>query len=214
MNEDRMDRLIRDAGREYNVPPETPHEEMWARIEGARRMRGGWWRRRTGRGVWVRRGVGAAAVLAVGIGIGRLAAPPRGPAVGDLPQSVGTVSTSRPLPYRVAAVEHLSQAEALLTTYLLTTYRTDERVGQRMDVTDWARELLTTTRLLLDSPAASDHSLRMLLEDLELVLAQLAQISSDEAGGDEGFATQAIEERNVLLRLRTAVPAGPPSAGT
>lgn len=40
MNQDRIESLLREAERGYNVPPPTPREEMWARIETARRASG------------------------------------------------------------------------------------------------------------------------------------------------------------------------------
>ena len=46
-------------------------------------------------------------------------------------------------------------------------------------MTTAARSLLGTNRLLLDSPVATDPRMRQLLEDLELVLAQIAQLSAE-----------------------------------
>ena len=62
---------------------------------------------------------------------------------------------------------------------------------------------------MLDSPAAQDARLKGLLEDLELVLAQIAQLPS--SGDREGVRSinQGLDQRSVLLRLRTANPAGP-----
>jgi hypothetical protein len=62
--------------------------------------------------------------------------------------------------------------------------------------------------LLLDSPAANDASTRLLLQDLELVLAEIAQLSSSPKSHDRDLITQGLEQGGVLSRLRTAVPAG------
>jgi len=62
---------------------------------------------------------------------------------------------------------------------------------------------------MMDSPAARDPRLKSLLEDLEVVLAQIAQVPAGRAGEDVDLITQGIEQRSVLLRLQTAVPAGP-----
>jgi hypothetical protein len=85
----------------------------------------------------------------------------------------------------------------------------------------WARPLLGDTRLLLDSPAASDPRRRRLLEDLELVLAEVARLAtppSDSASLGTAGTAQARTERQLidgtlrraqlLPRLRTLVPAG------
>jgi hypothetical protein len=76
-----------------------------------------------------------------------------------------------------------------------------------------ARDLLTTTRLMLDSPAANDPRLQPLLEDLELVLAQITQLPAERGRKNEmDLINQGLNQRSVLTRLRTAspaIPAGP-----
>jgi hypothetical protein len=62
--------------------------------------------------------------------------------------------------------------------------------------------------LLLDSPAADDQSTRLLLQDLELVLAEIAQLSVSSESHERDLITQNLEQGGVLSRLRTAVPAG------
>src|SRR5438034_1004688 len=71
-----------------------------------------------------------------------------------------------------------------------------------------ARDLLATTRLMLDSPAGKDARLKGLLEDLELVLAQIAQLPASADREDVQSINQGLDQRSVLLRLRTANPAG------
>jgi hypothetical protein len=80
----------------------------------------------------------------------------------------------------------------------------------------WSKDLLSTTRLLLDSPAGADPQLRALLEDLELVLVQLSQLPADdatqEAKQEVEMVTDAIEEGGVLPKIRTALQANTPTA--
>ena len=71
-----------------------------------------------------------------------------------------------------------------------------------------ADDLLTSTRLLLDSPAAKDPVTRGLLEDLELILVQIAQLSVEPGDEDVALVTEGMEQRGLLPRLRTVVPAG------
>ena len=106
--------------------------------------------------------------------------------------------------YRVVTTEHLSQSEEFLTLF-----RASVR-GQRDDrlASATARQLLANNRLLLDSPAANDASTRLLLQDLELVLAEIAQLSSSPKAHDRDLITEGLEQGGVLSRLRTAVPAG------
>ena len=201
MTEDRFEQLLREAAQDYHRPPETPREELWRRIMAVREARRR--RRVLVAGPWVRWGIGIAAVLALGIGIGRWTARP--PSLGPAPIATTGVSDQSALAYRVAAAQYLTRAEALLTGF-----RTEARVERpNVQFATQARDLLVTTRLMLDSPAATDARLKGLLEDLELVLAQIAQLPRGGDPEDVQLINQGLEQRSVLLRLRTANPAGP-----
>jgi hypothetical protein len=112
--------------------------------------------------------------------------------------------------YHAAAIQTLAQAEALLTSYR----RADEVPGAQdqesmLQAARWARDVLSSTRLLLDSPASRDPQLRALLADLELVLAQIVQLSGTPLqAGERELIERAMRDRDLLPRLRSAVPAG------
>jgi len=224
-SEERMDELIASLARDYNPPPETPREEMWAALEGKMRARdrrgvvipldlegreaAGGFHRVVG---WV---VAAAALLVLGIGIGRMTAP-FGASGGKDAQFVSLAERASLL--HVATVEHLGRSESLLTLV-----RADARAG-RVDphVLGLARDLLTETRLLLDRPGErkGDSEMRSLLEDLELVLVQVVGAEDSEVEGnlDVGtelrLALQGMDERAVLSRIQAAMPSGPGLPGT
>ncbi|MFZ5624628.1 MAG: hypothetical protein ACOY71_09405, partial [Gemmatimonadota bacterium] len=114
--------------------------------------------------------------------------------------------------YRLAVSEYLSQSEAFLTLFR----RSVERGGDRQLAARTARQLLATNRMLLDSQAADDPKARVLLEDLELVLAQIAQLPAESGRGELELIQSGIDQVGVLSRLRTAVPSGiivPPTQG-
>jgi hypothetical protein len=114
--------------------------------------------------------------------------------------------------YEVATIEHLGRAEALLTAF-----RAESRSGEvDRQVTAWAGDLLSTTRLLLDSPAAKDPRLAKLLGDLEFVLAQITQLQGQKgARPDElELIDQAVRQHEMLMRLRATIPAGTIPAGS
>jgi hypothetical protein len=119
------------------------------------------------------------------------------------PPSSGTGASSA---YELTAVHHLSEAEALLTSF-----RTRTTADQQMDAQlgTWARELLSNTRLLLDSPVANDPQRRPLLEDLELVLVQIVQLSPGSTPQDRELIEKTLQQDHVMTRLRTAIPAEP-----
>jgi hypothetical protein len=223
MMDDRFDDLLRDTAREYHEPPETPREEIWQRIV-ARRAEEAERAEQAERGVssapehegvlpfrrfrsirTFRLGAGIAALLALGIGLGRLTVQPAEVAVAPKavspePASPRVSSTA----YRLATTEHLSQSEAFLTLF-----KTSVRGGGNERLASaTARQLLSTNRLLLDSPAASDARTRLLLQDLELVLAEIAQLSPQPRSRDLQLITEGMEQGGMLSRLRTAVPAG------
>jgi hypothetical protein len=108
--------------------------------------------------------------------------------------------------YQVATLRHLADAEALLTSFSLEGR--DATVNKNF--ADWAKGLLSNTRLLLDSPAGDDPRRAKLLQDLELVLAQIVQLSPGAAATDRELIQGSIQEGQVITRLRTAIPAGQP----
>ncbi len=120
----------------------------------------------------------------------------------DSPPQGNSTSASA---YQLTAVRHLSEAEALLTSF-----RTRSTTDQQMDAQlgTWARELLSNTRLLLDSPVANDPQRRPLLEDLELVLVQIVQLSPGSTPQDRELIEKTLQHDHVMTRLRTAIPAG------
>ncbi len=214
---------IRDAARSYHEPPPVPRGEVWARIEARRAGRRS--QKSGAPGVGVRRvrflvwAAGIAALLALGVGIGRLSVRP-----GTLGEAGGAPVATTPVPvvsapaagtpgrdaaaYRLATAEHLGQAEAFLTLF-----RASVREGRQERLASaTARQLLATNRLLLDSPAGTDPRLKFLLQDLELVLAQIAQLAPEGRSEDLKLITDGLEQDGMMVRLRSAVPAG--TAGT
>jgi hypothetical protein len=203
-DETKFEQWLQDAAKTYHAPRPTPRDEMWARIEAERAERA----RRSARRVielrpWMRGALAAAAVLVLGIGIGRWMAHQETVRRGGT--SVASADTDRDVIYQVAATQYLSRTETFLTGF-----RADLRAG-RVDTrfTGQARDLLTTTRLLLDSPAADDPRMRALLEELELVLAQISQLEAGRDRRNADLITQDMDQSSVLPKLRSAIPAGP-----
>ena len=214
MMDDRFYDVLNKAAQDYNTPPETPRDVMWARIEATRQELE---RRRQQVRVldspWTRWGVGIAAALAIGVGIGRLTTietgGPEGEPVAISPEPAssteGAPATTQ-LAFRVAATQHLSRAEMFLTSFRMNS------AADAADAEFWtdAGELLSSTRLLLDSPAGEDPVFKELLGELELVLVQIVQLSFERGNETElELLTNGIERKGLLPRLRTAIPAGP-----
>lgn len=202
-HDDRFEEFVRSAINELDPMPEVPREEMWTRIEAARRFRRP---RRRSFQPWVRWGVGLAAMFALGIGLGRITKPdPGAPRVAET-SARNRPSAVSPLPYKVAALEHFSRAEVLLTA--VSSGTVDPQMVR------WASDLLISTQLLLDSPAAQDPNVMHLLQDLELLLVQIAASQTAQRNQAElDLIHHGIEQTDVLPRLR-ALPANPIAVGT
>jgi hypothetical protein len=170
---------------------------MWARIAEARRAAPKVIPIRAPARARIRWGLAAAAILAAGVGLGRWSSRPAvdGPTVSRMP------SGARASAYQLAAGQHLNRVETLLSSF-----RVEARSGSTDQlVAATARDLLATHRLLLDAPAASrDPRLKRLLDDLELVLAQIAQLSQEQGMDASSLVLQALDDSGVLLRLRAS----------
>ena len=200
-DDEKFNEWLQGAAKGYHAPRPTPYEEMWAQIQAERAQRA---RRVVVLRPWMRWGLAAAAVLVLGIGIGRWMEHEATVRGGTLVASADT-GGNRDVVYQVAATQYLSRTETFLTGF-----RADLRAG-RVDTRfmGQARDLLTTTRLLLYSPAANDPRMRALLEDLELVLAQISQLEAGRDNRNSDLITQDMDQRSVLPKLRSAIPAGP-----
>lgn len=132
---------------------------------------------------------------------------PRGTRLGVPAKNVaapGRPAGSTGIAYNVALDQHLGQSEAFLTLF-----RSSVRAGHVEPVAfATARHLLGTNRLLLDSRVGAAPQTRQLLQDLELVLAGIAQLGATSDSSDVHLVTEDMDQGDVLPRLRTAVPAG------
>ena len=207
---DRFEELLRDAAVTYRRPPaegDMPLDAMWGAIE--EETFGG---RRTARTVWSSQWLRIAAALVIGVGIGRVSfavssshqQETRVALASSLDSARAPSSDSTAVPFEAATSRYLGQAAALLIALPAESSGsgTDTRFITR------ANDLLLTTRLLLDSPPSSDPALRNLLEDLELVLAQVVRLQNNRDPSrrtELELIHQALEQRDVLPRLRSAV---------
>ena len=200
-----------------NAPNAAPRAEMWDAIQGAQKTasdaQGG---RIPGvtplrRHPWRLMSVIAAALL-LGVAVDRFA-------LRQADDTRASVATTPPAPkggdsadpsrlYRLAAAQTLTQAEALLTSYRASGVA-EHNPAAAQQLGRWGRDVLSSTRLLIDSPAGEDPQLRPLLDDLEIVLVQIIRLSGAPLDASErALIDRVLEDRDLLPRIRTAVPAG------
>jgi hypothetical protein len=105
---------------------------------------------------------------------------------------------------QIVTAQHLTQVEALFTSFKAGV--TDKQVNRQMS--RWAKDLLSNTRVLMDSPVGADPDRRKLLQALELVLVQMVQLSPESTSEDRDFVKKGITQGGMLSRVRAAMPSG------
>jgi hypothetical protein len=109
-------------------------------------------------------------------------------------------------------LRHIAGTEAMITAF-----RSSARRGEvDTQIADWSRELLSTTRMLEASPVNRDPTMKRLLEDLDLVIVQIAQYSTSGKHNpdDLDLIEQSIDKRGVMTKLHSSLPARRFPAGT
>lgn len=144
----------------------------------------------------------AALVVAVAVAVSRRTALPV--AAVATPADSAATSTA----WQVASAEHFGVAESMLT--MLANSPAQQGDAQ---LTAWSRDLLGSTRLLIDSPAGRDPKRRALLLELELLLVQLVESGPAMRTEDRTMMDNLLSQSSLLLtRIRTTVPAGMPAS--
>jgi hypothetical protein len=206
------------AATEYHAPPETiPREAMWSAIQARRNPD----RNvapmavvhappvtvtHTTRGALTRmpRAIAAAATaaaLVLGVSLARRSTDSVTP-VASVAAASDSAATS--VAWQTASNEHFGLAESMLTTLGYPS-----RSQSDAQLSAWSRDLLESTRLLIDSPAGRDPRRRLLLLELELVLVQLVESGPATQVEDRTAMDQLLSRSALLLtRIRTIVPAG------
>lgn len=116
------------------------------------------------------------------------------------------------LAYRLVMLRHIAGSEAMITAF-----RAAARRGEvDAQIADWSRELLGTTRMLEASPVTQDPTMKRLLEDLDLVIVQIAQYTTTGKHNpdDLDLIERSINKRGVMTKLRRSLPDRNRPAGT
>ena len=207
MNDKQLDELLADAAKSYRVPPTPPLDAIWARVEAeafapvtARRGGPGWYLV----------AAAMAASLVLGVAMGRASNHVNGAATVAAANQAGSASATNsgtPAEQAAAAPYERSTEEFLGSTALLLAALPRNGSGDQTPtlLPEQAAELLTTTRLLLDSPVGENPRMKALLQDLELVLAQVARLQPRREKVTLTLISQTLEERELVPRIRSAV---------
>ena len=205
----KFDEFLRRAAKDYNAPVPPPADAMWSRIEAdvAEAIRPKAVNRFARRRTWIVVGAGLAATLMLGVAVGRWTASPtqmasQAPVVVRKPTSADD-STRSAAHAEAVTLAHLADAEVFLTVV-----RADLKAG-RSDAgrAERSRDLLVRTRLLLGASADRSPAVMQLLEDLELLLAEISALPKSRPSMDLRLLDETMREGNVLPRIRATLPA-------
>lgn len=202
-SDEQLDHLLRDAAHTWHVPPAAPLDALWVNIErdvfSAPVVR---MRRAPG---WTAVGFAAAASLVVGVLSSQLfmrnavIAPQQAASIGKI--SVAQVASNPGDPTERLTEELLGRTALLLATLPAT----GGSASGSSKLAEQAGHLLTTTRLLMDSPLGQQRRMKELLQDLELVLAQVTRLRAPRHGQELTIIKEAVEDRELVPRIRSAV---------
>lgn len=191
MKNDEFGEFIKTTLEDHRV--DVPKDEIWTAIEAKRRTRASRPDRTRFRWAWTLR---AAALLLLGVAIGRFTFG----SDSEIPVDPGPRMADA---LRAETAGHFAQVELVLSLFGAEgeDHLTAETVA-------WARGLLADTQLLIDSPVGEDPEMKRLLEELELILAQIGSLALEDLEIERDLIQESMNERDMLERLRTATDPG------
>jgi hypothetical protein len=185
MNDHQLDQLIESGAPGYRPPPSADFEATWQQIRHRRVRRVSrslvhWWRP-----------LALAASLGLAFSLGRWSHSPA--------QAPVVVANTPDQPVTMVATALLGESVVLLSSLPQDAGDAhDQRFARE------AGDLLTTTRLLLDAPVSQQNpALKALLEDLELVLAQVARLHNGESHTERDLIRDAVTQQDLVPRIRS-----------
>ena len=211
-DDEKFEQFLQREVKDFKTAEPVAADEMWSRIEGdvaeAIQPRTLTYSPRRG---WLAVSAAIAATLVLGVFIGRTTTDNRkkdASVVASAPRYTADDSIRIAEHARAATLSHLADAEMFLTEVRadLRSQRPDSQLSER------SRELLARTRLLLGARGERPPQVDALLEDLELLLAEISALPDSRRTMDVKLIEETMRQGNILPRIRTTLPA--PSAGT
>jgi hypothetical protein len=200
-DDEKFDDFLRHAAKDYNAPVAPRTDALWAAIEPevARAIAP---KRRSMRPFTFLVGAAVAATLVLGVAIGRWTS--RTTETRPVATRSTTADSSSMGPHaRAVTLEHFAEAEVFLTSV-----RSELKAGlPDADRARRSRDLLVRTRVLLGASQHRAPEVARLLEDLELLLAEIAALPSAGSSLDQTLLDESMRDGNVIPRIRATLPA-------
>jgi hypothetical protein len=199
-DDEKFDDFLRQAAQDYN-PPVTPRADaIWTAIEPqvAQAIAP---RNRSIRPLTLFIGAAIAASLVIGVAVGRWTT--RQVPVPPLTAAATTIDSSANRHARAITFEHLAEAEVFLTGV-----RSELKAGvPDAERAERSRDLLVRTRVLLGASQKRSPEVARLLEDLELLLAEIAALPAERSSLDQKLLDESMRDGNIIPRIRATLPA-------
>jgi hypothetical protein len=203
-DDEKFDDFLKQAARDYNAPVTPRADALWAAIEPevARAIAP---KPRAMRPFTLLVGSAIAATLVLGVAVGRWTSRTTTPA----PVATAAADSSSSNGHaRAVTMEHFAEAEVFLTSV-----RSELKAGvPDADRAERSRDLLVRTRVLLGASQQRTPEMARLLEDLELLLAEIAALPSSGSTLDQQILDESMRDGNVIPRIRATLPARPSGA--
>ena len=200
-DDEKFDDFLRDAARDYNAPVTPRADALWAAIapEVAQAIAP---KRRSFRPLYLVVGSAIAATLVLGVAVGRWSSP-RSVTPPVAMRSATPDSSPVSGHARAVTMEHFAEAEVFLTSV-----RSELKAGlPDAERAERSRDLLVRTRVLLGASQHRSPEIARLLEDLELLLAEIAAMPSSNSSLDQTLLDESMRDGNVIPRIRATLPA-------
>jgi hypothetical protein len=209
----KFDEFLRQGAKDYKASVAPPVDALWSAIEAdvikaiAPKKYRSFASLRTTTGslrtpTWI--GLGLAATLIIGVGVGRWTSRTTSTVAPTIAATRTTTadSVSSNTHARAVTLEHLADAEVFLTSV-----RAELRSGQTdADRAERSRDLLVRTRVLLGSSRNRPPEVERLLEDLELLLAEIAVLPQSHSSLDKTLLDESMRNGNIIPRIRATLP--------
>jgi hypothetical protein len=200
-DDEQFDDFLRQAAKDYNAPATPRADALWKAIEPevARAIAP---KRRSIRPFTILVTSAIAATLVLGVAVGRWTSRQTTPSPA-VAASAAPDSSSSNGHARAVTMEHFADAEVFLTSV-----RSELKAGlPDADRAERSRDLLVRTRVLLGASQQRTPEVARLLEDLELLLAEIAALPASGSPLDQQILDESMRDGNVIPRIRATLPA-------
>lgn len=202
---DQFDEFLKQHAGGYRADAKPDAEALWRDVQAElQKDAGADHGSRALRRVWLAGGAAIAATLVIGVLVGRwsqrreqqttVAAP-------TLAAAPSADSAQLAAHLRASTKDYLEDADVFLTEFR-AGLRSGRASGGEADRAQRSRELLARTRLLLHGGERQSPETTRLLQDLELLLAEIAAMPPGRST-DAALLQETLHRQNILPRLRT-----------